>query len=206
MRERLEWSDVKLLRAILIFLDTQTWRCLVADATDSSCSDKSLTEVLMAVELIATMFREPLEAVGINLLVLQHKIAEVVEYARSYLSIESEEYHKVWYKLYVCPDASRWRDILVLCELCFSLPFSNGRVERIFSSLKLVKTERRTRLHHTLSDLLEIHVEGPPLSDFSSSRGVLVRTVDRERGTQRERELPVIDIRSHLAFKMSGPQ
>ena len=70
MRERLEWSDVKLLRAILIFLDSQTWRCVVADATDSSCRDKSLTEVLMAVELIATMFREPLEAVGINLLVL----------------------------------------------------------------------------------------------------------------------------------------
>ena len=105
MRERLEWSDVKLLRAILIFLDTQTWRCVVADATDSSCRDKSLTEVLMAVELIATTFREPMEDVGINLLVLQHKIAEVVEYARSYLSIESEEYHKVWYTLYVCPDA-----------------------------------------------------------------------------------------------------
>ena len=172
MRERLEWSDVKLLRAILIFLDTQTWRCVVANATDSSCSDKSLTEVLMAVELIATMFREPLEAAGINLLVLQDQIAEVVEYARSYLSIESEEYHKVWYKLYVCPDASRWRDILVLCELCFSLPFSNVRVERIFSSLKLVKTERRTRLHHTLSDLLEIHVEGPPLSDFSPKQAV----------------------------------
>ena len=131
-----------------------TWRCVVADTTDSSCRDKSLTEVLMAVELITTTFWEPLEVVGINLVVLQDQIAEVVEYARSYLSIENEEYHKVWYKLYICLDASRWRDIPVLCELCFSLLFSNGRMERIFSSLKLVKTERRTRLHHTtLSDL-----------------------------------------------------
>ena len=82
----------------------------------------------------------------LNLLVLQDQITEVIEYARSYLSIETEAYHKVWYKLHVCPDASRWKDILILCELCFSLPFSNGRVERIFLSMKLIKTDRRTRL------------------------------------------------------------
>ena len=113
MQERLEWSDVKLLRAVLIFLDTQTWRCVVADTADSSCRDKSLTEVLIAVELIV-------EAV---VLVLQDQIAEVVEYARNYLSIESEEYHKVWYKLYICPDASRWRDILVLASCASVHPF-----------------------------------------------------------------------------------
>ena len=55
-----------------------------------------------AVELIATTFGEPLEAVGVNLLVLQDQITEVVEYARSYLSIETEAYHKVWYKLHAC--------------------------------------------------------------------------------------------------------
>jgi hypothetical protein len=140
MRQRLEWSDIKLLRGLLIFLGTQTWRPVATDENDlesaeSSPGDKSLSEVSSAVELIATTFREPLEAVGVNLLVLQDQITEVVEYARSYLSIETEAYHKVWYKLHVCPDASRWKDILILCELCFSLPFSNGRVERIFSSL-----------------------------------------------------------------------
>lgn len=132
-----------------------------------------MSEVSAAVELIATTFREPLEAVGVNLLVLQDQITEIVEYARNYLSIESEEYHKVWYKLHVCPDASRWHNVLLLCELCFSLPFSNGRVERIFSSLKLIKTDRRTRLHHaTLSDLLEIQVEGPSLGNFSPKAAV----------------------------------
>lgn len=43
-------------------------------------------------ELIATTFQEPLEAVGISLLVLQDEITETVEYARNYLSIEREEY------------------------------------------------------------------------------------------------------------------
>ena len=123
-----------------------------------------------AVELIATTFGEPLEAVGVNLLVLQDQITEVVEYARSYLSIETKAFHKVWYKLHVCLDASRWKDILILCELCFSLLFSNGRVERIFSSMKLIKTDRRTRLHQ--DTLLQIHVEGPTPHNFTPKHAV----------------------------------
>ena len=77
MQERLEWSDVKLLRAILAFLDTQTSCPVVTAATESdsesenSPEDRSLTEVLPAVELIATTFQEPLEAVDVGLLVLQ---------------------------------------------------------------------------------------------------------------------------------------
>ena len=55
----------------------------------------------------------------------------------------------------------------------FSLPFSNGRVEQIFSSLKLIKTTNRTSLRTTtLDDLLEINVEGPPLSEFSSANAI----------------------------------
>ena len=124
-------------------------------------------------ELIATTFREPLETVGVNLLVLQDEVMEVVEYVRNYLSIDKEQYHKVWYNLHVCPDANRWPQVLILCELCFSLPFSNGSVERMFSTLKVIKTDRRTRLHSdTLSDLLEIQVEGPSLDSFSPNQAV----------------------------------
>ena len=39
--------------------------------------------------------------------------------------------------------------------------------------LKIVKTKRRTSLHtSTLSDLLEINIEGPPLSSFNSDAAV----------------------------------
>ena len=146
MRERLEWSNVQLLRAILVFLDTQTWRpvrTVGGDATSESANypeDKSLAEVIAAVELITTTFREPLEAVDVNCLNLQDEIIEIVEYARNYLSIEMEAYHKVWYKLHVSPDSSRWMNLLILTELCCSLPFSNGSVERVFSTMKLIKT------------------------------------------------------------------
>ena len=178
MRDRLEWSDVKMLRCILTFLDTQSWRRPVTGNSDNSSDDDEdddhvLSEILSAVEYITSIFREPLEAKGVNLPSVRDELEEIVRYSRKYLSIDREGYRKVWYKLHISPDAIRWPNILLLCELGFSLPFSNGRVERIFSSLKLIKTDRRTRLQaRTLSDLLDIHVEGPLLSNFSADRAV----------------------------------
>ena len=80
MRERLEWSDVKLLWAILVFLDTQNWHPVVTVAMDSdaesesSLEDKPLTEVLSAAELITTTSQEPLEAVGVSLLLSKMRL------------------------------------------------------------------------------------------------------------------------------------
>ena len=57
----------------------------------------------------------------------------------------------------------------MLCQLIFSRPFSTSRVEQVFSRLKVIKTDRRTNLqNNTLHALLEICVEGPPLSTFSA--------------------------------------
>lgn len=167
MRNRLEWSDVEMLRSILVFLDTQSW-CKSGDSE----SDE-LEEINAAVEYITTHFREPLEAVSMNISSIRDEIEEIVDYARKYLSIRTESYQTIWYKLHVAPDVSKWPNVLVLCELLFSLPFSNGRVERIFSSMKVIKTDRRTNLlTETLSDLMEIQVEGPALLDFSASSAV----------------------------------
>ena len=86
-----------------------------------------------------------------------------------HLSIESAKYRKVWYLLHTCPNVEKWPSVLLLCELVFSLPFSNGRVEQIFSSLKVSKTSNRTSLQtSTLDDLLEISIEEPPLSSLSA--------------------------------------
>ena len=183
MKERLQWSDTKLLRSLRVFLETQTWArrshapVAVAESGNEhetvTDKDYSLAEVKESVEHIATHFRLPLEAKGVSLISLQDEIEEAVEYTRTYLDINCTEYRKVWYKLYSCPDARKWPNILSLCELSFSLPFSNGRVEQIFSSLKVLKTIRRTNLQgNTLNDLLEIYVEGPPLSSFCPDRAI----------------------------------
>ena len=58
-------------------------------------------------------------------------------------------------------------------ELLLSLPFSTAKVERFFSTLKIIKNERRTNLNiSTLNDLLEVNTEGPTLSNFSADAAV----------------------------------
>ena len=63
--------------------------------------------------------------------------------------------------------------MLLVSELLFSLPFSTAKVERLFSTLKIIKNERRTNLNcSTLNDLLEVNTEGPTLRDFSAEAAV----------------------------------
>lgn len=98
--------------------------------------------------------------------------------------------------------------MLRLCELLFSLPFSNGQIERMFSVLKVTKTDRRTNLQtQTLSDLLEISMEGPNLSDFSADRAVELwwddcKTTRRVNQAQRKEYQP----RKSTASTSSEPQ
>ena len=179
MKERLMWSDVKLLRALLVFLETQSWvkqlhntsrTVVTSDSEDNNLSDNDddqvLSEVKESVDYLASHFRIPLEAKGVVIASLQDEVEDAVEYARRYLDICRTEYQIVWYKLHSCPDMGKWPNILKLCALAFSLPFSNGRLEQIFS-MKFVKNSRRVNLDNdTLNDLLEIYIEGPPLSSF----------------------------------------
>lgn len=108
-----------------MFLETQSWmkRNNIGDEHES---DPSLTELKAAIELISSRFRDPLEASGVIVSSLQDEIEDAVEYAGQYLSLESIHYRKVWYNLHICPSASSWPNLLLVCELVFSLPFSNG--------------------------------------------------------------------------------
>ncbi len=54
---------MKMLRAILVFLDTQGWRLSSSDLED----DGDLDEISEAIEYITSHFREPLEAKGVDL-------------------------------------------------------------------------------------------------------------------------------------------
>ena len=178
MRARLEWSDVRMLRTILVFLDTKSWLSLASSEVNGSDTeekedDLALTEIQEAVEYLTSHFREPLEAKGVTLESIQDEVEEIVFYARKYLNIGTECYQKIWYKLYTSPDVRKWPNLIHLSELLFSLPFSNGHVERMFSALKIVKTNRRTKLKtSTLSDLLDVKEEGPPLRDFNADKAV----------------------------------
>ena len=90
----------------------------------------------------------------------------------------------MWYKLYTAHDARKWPNVILVSELLFSLPFTNSIVERAFSDMKIVKTNRRTSyslLSSTLDDLMEINVEGPELENFSPDHAVQLWWSDRTR-------------------------
>ena len=54
-----------------------------------------------------------------------------------------------------------------------SLPLTTTLVERMFSSLKLIKTDRHTSMSNTtLSDLMEVYHEGPSIQDFHADTAI----------------------------------
>ena len=58
-------------------------------------------------------------------------------------------------------------------EILLLLPVSNAKVKRGFSSMRRIKTDRRSRLgERTLDNLMRISVDGPAVSDFSSDVAV----------------------------------
>ena len=99
IQQRLEWSDVRLLRALIAFLDTQSWIKRQSSVSDNEEEDTSLEQVNGAIELLSSHFRNPLEATGVDIPSLRDEMEDVVIYARAYLSIETTDYRKVWYNL-----------------------------------------------------------------------------------------------------------
>ena len=67
-------------------------------------------------------------------------------YARKYTDLVRKSYLEEWWILYNCPDTPKWMNVLGLVEPLFTIPLSNGHLERCFSQLKLTKTDRMTCL------------------------------------------------------------
>ena len=185
LRIRLEWSNLALLRAILILLDTKNWTS--RHSSDSKEDDESLDEIKSSIGTIVEYFRAPLEAKNVELCCILDEIEDAVLYSRRYLNIEKDKYKNVWYRLHTAPDTAQWPNLLQICQLLFSLPFSTAKVERIFSVLKAIKTEKRTSQNtSTLEDLLELKVEGPPFSKFSADAAVELWWKDCSRRVQQK--------------------
>jgi len=63
--------------------------------------------------------------------------------------------------------------LLVFIQLLFALPASNGKIERVFSQLNVIKTEKRTALSNdTMDDLLVITTTKCALKDFSPDTSI----------------------------------
>jgi len=128
-----------LLTDTLTVLATQGWQ-----------KSEDVSFVNTALQNLSARFEIPLQKVQVDIALLEEEWEDMAEYAKRYLNLVQEDYRMIWWKLFNSVDSKKWANILSLVELLFCLPMANGHVERLFSSLKLIKTDRRSCLSEDL--------------------------------------------------------
>ena len=99
---------------------------------------------------------------------LRDEFHDTMLYATQFISLATLDYRAVCWRLFHSPSSSSWPNMLPLSRMLFSLPVSNGKLERIFSVLKLIKVDRRSSLgNDTLKDLLTLNTDGRSMENFS---------------------------------------
>ena len=107
-----------------------------------------------------------------------------------YISLSTFDYRAVWWWLFHAPCASEWANVLILAELLLSLPASNANLERVFSQLNVIKSNKRTLLaDDTLDDLLMVSTMNSPFKDFNPNKAIDLWWEDKVcRPTQKQRK------------------
>ena len=173
LRDRLKVEDVSNIDTLthaLKILATHGWE----KTTDASFGYEAIQHTQLR-------FATPLQEANVNTALLQQEWDDLVLYAKQYINLV-DPYKVVWWKLFNSPDSNKWENILTLVELTFTIPLSNGRVERCFSQLKLTKSEKRTSLQEDrLDNLLRIRIEGPSLEHWDASTAMKLWWEDKTR-------------------------
>jgi len=170
IKQCLEWSDLQLFRDIIEILATQGWQKIVDEMQDETGNS---TEPWLSITRTSTRFKIPLENAGIDVDAILLEFKEMVECAIQFLSLSMMDCQAVWWHLFHCPCSAEWKNCLSLIELLFSLPASNGKLERIFSQLKTIKTEKRSLVNNEqLDDLLSLNADAIPLENFDANPSI----------------------------------
>ena len=149
LKSRLQWSDISLTRDIIVILETQGWQKIVDEQQSSSVEDTGSQQSLLgAVVRVGNRFQAPLEAAGVNIDELLSEFEDMLDHATQFISLSTLNYQEVWWRVFHSPDAGRWSNLLSLAQLLLSLPASNGKLERIFSTMKIIKTDKRSSLNN----------------------------------------------------------
>ena len=169
MKGRLAWSDLRVIRDVISVLATQGWqKSLDEEDCESDIDDAEKMDPLEPIERLGVQFKIPLESAGVDISKLRDEFHDMMLYATQFISLATLDYRAVWWRLFHSPSSSSWPNMLALSRLLFSLPVSNGKLERIFSVLKLIKVDRRSSLgNDTLKDLLTLNTDGRSMENFS---------------------------------------
>ena len=182
LKSRLQWSDLEMIRDVIFVLATHGWQKIIDEEEKSETEGTDGKDVLKPLERLAKWFRTPLEAAGADLSQLQKEFMEMLQYANQFISLATLDYQAVWWRLFHAPSATEWHSALLLAQLLLSLPVSNGKLERCFSTLKLIKSEKRSSLSNdTLDDLLALTVDPIPLKSFNPDASIELWWKDKLR-------------------------
>ena len=142
IKSRLSWSDLQLMRDIIFMLSSHGWEKLVEEEDD-----------LEAIDRLIERFAIPLQGAQADTDVIKTEFGNMIEYVVQYIAISSldyhsvwwrlfhtSNYHSVWWRLFHTSNSAEWSNVLVVAELLFSLPASNGKLERVFSTLGTIKS------------------------------------------------------------------
>ena len=162
MRKRLEANELDILKSAAVLLNTEAWQ------NDEEFGTNHIRKIY-------DHFKIPLQSAGIDGTVddVVDEWRELVEYAVTYLNVDSSSYLKTWCKLYNSSRQLYWGRVLLLVELIMCLPISNALVERLFSLLKRIKTKQRCSLPNVrTAKLIRVCLEGPSLDQFDATSHV----------------------------------
>ena len=95
---------------------------------------------------------------------------DIVTHTINFLQSKKTNYKKTWRLLFDLSYSSKWKNILLVIQLLFSVPICNAKLERLFSKVKRTKNDERCSIsEERLTNVLRIQEEGPPLDSFDSA-------------------------------------
>ena len=144
-----------------------------ADGDADDNNDGSQSNSLDAVDRLAKHFKVPLEIAGADISEIREEFKSMIEYAIQFISLPTMDYKSAWWRLFNCPNSSEWQNTLLLAKILFTLPASNGKLERAFSQVNLIKTNKRSSLaQSSLSNLVALNIDKSPLWDFKPDSAI----------------------------------
>ena len=151
---------------------------------------------------LVQQFTIPLQGAGAEVEEIHAEFEAVLQYTCQYISVSTLSYQAVWWRLLHAPVATEWVNILMLVELLFSLPVSNGKVEQVISQVNVIKSSKRTQLsNETLDDLLIVTTAGDPLDKFNPDHAIDLWWKHKVRRPNQKQKAPYKKTVSHYGYR-----
>ena len=153
------------LESVAKVLNTEHWKSLVEDEIEFV--DDMVTDLLSKFHPI--LLKQGLCPNTCDLEVLD-EWHDMVSHTINFLQSSKANYKKTWRLLFDSSYSTKWKNILLLIQLLFSVPICNAKLERLFSKLRRTKNDERCSIgKESLTNVLRIVEEGPHLASFDST-------------------------------------